>query len=123
MSLNCDTDLAWFKHIVPCGIEGKGVTSLSQERQKPTPIKKVITPFLSAFEEEFGCKMEFSMFDSEDVSLLRPEEECSAGGMGGASGSHSPLTAAQLRMRLMSTSAAAQELQVPQGPRPRVSMW
>ena len=31
LALNCDNDLTWFEHIVPCGIEGKFVTSLSKE--------------------------------------------------------------------------------------------
>ena len=30
-ALNVDTDLAWFDRIVPCGIAGKGVTSLAAE--------------------------------------------------------------------------------------------
>ena len=29
LSLNCNVDLSWFEHILPCGLEGKGVTSLS----------------------------------------------------------------------------------------------
>jgi lipoyl(octanoyl) transferase len=29
--LNCDTDLTWFNHIVPCGLHDKGVTSLQRE--------------------------------------------------------------------------------------------
>ena len=33
-ALNCDTDLSWFKHIIPCGIVDKGVTSLSKELRK-----------------------------------------------------------------------------------------
>ncbi|KAI8924443.1 hypothetical protein BC831DRAFT_465675 [Entophlyctis helioformis] len=35
-ALNCNTDLAWFDHIVPCGIADKEVTSISRElkRQK-----------------------------------------------------------------------------------------
>uniref|UniRef100_A0A673WSN1 Octanoyl-[acyl-carrier-protein]:protein N-octanoyltransferase LIPT2, mitochondrial n=1 Tax=Salmo trutta TaxID=8032 RepID=A0A673WSN1_SALTR len=31
LALNCNTDMGWFENIVPCGIVGKGVTSLSQE--------------------------------------------------------------------------------------------
>lgn len=30
-TLNCNVDLAWFNHIVPCGLEKKHVTSLSAE--------------------------------------------------------------------------------------------
>ena len=30
-ALNCNTDLNWFSHIVPCGIEDKTVTSISKE--------------------------------------------------------------------------------------------
>ena len=30
LAINCDTDLSWFDHITPCGVEGKGVTSLSE---------------------------------------------------------------------------------------------
>ena len=30
LALNCNNDLSWFDHIVPCGIEGMGVTSLSK---------------------------------------------------------------------------------------------
>merc|ERR1719357_1142366 len=36
LALNCNIDLAWFDHIVPCGIEGKGVTSLTQELGRVT---------------------------------------------------------------------------------------
>ena len=121
ISLNCDTDLAWYEHIVPCGIEGKGVTSLTQERQKPTPIKKVITHFLSAFEEEFDCKMELCMFDSEDATLLCPEEEEYP--MGAAAAGPSLVPAAQQGVRQMSTSTALEKLPPPKEPRPRVSMW
>ena len=30
-ALNCNVDLNWYNHIVPCGIRDKGVTSLSRE--------------------------------------------------------------------------------------------
>ena len=33
-ALNVNTDLSYFDHIVPCGIQGKGVTSMSKELKK-----------------------------------------------------------------------------------------
>lgn len=30
LALNCSVDLSWFDHIVPCGLDGRGVTSLSK---------------------------------------------------------------------------------------------
>lgn len=30
LALNCSVDLSWFDHIIPCGLDGRGVTSLSK---------------------------------------------------------------------------------------------
>ncbi|CAI9534676.1 unnamed protein product [Staurois parvus] len=60
LALNCNTDLSWFQHIVPCGIEGKGVTSLSAELGRDVSVEEAIPPFLEAFKEEFNCTLEFS---------------------------------------------------------------
>lgn len=30
LAVNCNVDLSWFSHIIPCGVEGKGVTSLTE---------------------------------------------------------------------------------------------
>lgn len=30
LALNCCNDLSWFDHIIPCGLEGKDVTSLTK---------------------------------------------------------------------------------------------
>ena len=38
LAFNFDIDLTWYDHIVPCGIEEKGVTSLSQEMNLPIQI-------------------------------------------------------------------------------------
>ena len=41
VALNCTTDLSWFDHITPCGLEGVEMTSLSKEkvgRQYPASI-------------------------------------------------------------------------------------
>ncbi|XP_040282483.1 putative lipoyltransferase 2, mitochondrial [Bufo bufo] len=60
LALNCNTDLSWFRHIVPCGIVGKGVTSLSAELGRDVTAEEVIPPFLEAFQEEFGCTVEYT---------------------------------------------------------------
>lgn len=71
ISLNCNTDLTWFRHIIPCGIPGKDVTSLTKELGQETPTKSVTQPFLRAFEEEFECEVKYNMLDSNDkVDLL-----------------------------------------------------
>lgn len=33
LAINCNTDMSWFGNIVPCGIQDKGVTSLSKGKQ------------------------------------------------------------------------------------------
>ncbi|CAN7996018.1 unnamed protein product [Ixodes hexagonus] len=56
VAINCCTDLRWFNHIVPCGIEGKGVTSLSQELGREVTVDEVSPVFVDCFEQRFGCK-------------------------------------------------------------------
>ena len=56
LALNCSVDLSWFDHIIPCGLEGKGVTSISQETGKLYKPDIVIESFLKNFEKIFNCK-------------------------------------------------------------------
>ena len=55
LALNCNIDLNWYNHIVPCGIVGKGVTSLSQELEKEIKIEDVDPMLVEQFEENLGC--------------------------------------------------------------------
>ncbi|KAI2799659.1 putative lipoyltransferase 2, mitochondrial [Blomia tropicalis] len=41
VAINCDVDLDWFKHIVPCGIEEKTVTSISKELNKSVTVEQL----------------------------------------------------------------------------------
>ena len=41
LAFNINTDLSYFDHIVPCGIQGKGVTSLSKELGREISLEKV----------------------------------------------------------------------------------
>ena len=40
-ALNVNTDLSYFDYIIPCGIQGKAVTSLQQELGKEIPLLEV----------------------------------------------------------------------------------
>ncbi|CAD7673002.1 unnamed protein product [Nyctereutes procyonoides] len=57
LALNCSTDLGWFEHIVPCGLVGTGVTSLSEELRRHVTVDEVIPPFLQAFKETYKCTL------------------------------------------------------------------
>ncbi|XP_072849513.2 octanoyl-[acyl-carrier-protein]:protein N-octanoyltransferase LIPT2, mitochondrial [Pogona vitticeps] len=57
LALNCCTDLTWFDHIVPCGLEGKEVTSLSKELQRHVSVEEATEPFLASFQEVFNCTL------------------------------------------------------------------
>ncbi|XP_023946334.2 putative lipoyltransferase 2, mitochondrial isoform X2 [Bicyclus anynana] len=58
ISLNCDNDLTWFKHIDPCGIKDKGVTSLTNETGVICTTNNMMPIFLKHFEQVFDCKTE-----------------------------------------------------------------
>merc|ERR1712043_10028 len=55
LALNCDIDLSWFDHIVPCGIEGKGVTSLTNQLQKTITVQETQSKLVKEFENCFSC--------------------------------------------------------------------
>ncbi|EDW04310.1 putative lipoyltransferase 2, mitochondrial [Drosophila grimshawi] len=55
IGLNCSTDLKWFEHIVPCGIEGKGVTSLSEQLQRHISLSEATAVLLDSFSKTFEC--------------------------------------------------------------------
>ncbi|KAK1786056.1 hypothetical protein P4O66_017791 [Electrophorus voltai] len=57
LALNCNTDLSWFDNIVPCGIMGKGVTSLSQELGRDVTIEEATQVLLEAFSDHFNCTL------------------------------------------------------------------
>lgn len=57
LALNCDVDLGWFKQIIPCGIQDKGVTSISAELGELVSVSQALDQFLFSFESIFRCKL------------------------------------------------------------------
>lgn len=53
-ALNVNTDLSYFEHIVPCGIVGKNVTSISVETGSKVLLKDVHEVLLKEFSTIFG---------------------------------------------------------------------
>ena len=51
-ALNVHPDLSYFKHIVPCGIDDKAVTSIYQEKGK-SDLKQFSAAFIEAFNTEW----------------------------------------------------------------------
>lgn len=52
-ALNVNTNLGYFDNIIPCGIKGKGVTSLELELQQKVPLQEVKEKILKHFSELF----------------------------------------------------------------------
>ena len=56
IALNCENDLSDFNLINPCGITTHGVTSLSQELQRPVPLLEVKPKIVEAFSQVFDLE-------------------------------------------------------------------
>ncbi|KAF4348354.1 hypothetical protein G4B88_007880 [Cannabis sativa] len=55
LAFNIDPDLNYFKHIVPCGIANKGVTSLRKETNSVLPAEEIIQEqLITCFARQFG---------------------------------------------------------------------
>lgn len=57
IALNVNTDLRFFDHIVPCGIDDKAVTSMQAELGKPLSMEAVKASFLKQFASIFNVEM------------------------------------------------------------------
>ncbi len=56
-ALNVNTDLDFFKMIIPCGIENKQVTTLEQELGRKVPLAEVQEKIKKHFQEVFGVEL------------------------------------------------------------------
>jgi lipoyl(octanoyl) transferase len=57
LALNVTTDLNYFKHIIPCGIKDKDVTSLQKELNYPIQVSETIQPFIALFARQFEANI------------------------------------------------------------------
>jgi lipoyl(octanoyl) transferase len=60
-AFNVNTDLEYFHHIIPCGIEDKQVTSLEKELGRPVEMGAVKEKIRKNFERVFCCRIIHSM--------------------------------------------------------------
>ena len=61
LALNANTNLKYFKNIIPCGIEGKDVTSIEKEIDKKINIKKIENKLI----KNLSMVFEFKILDNE----------------------------------------------------------
>lgn len=69
LALNCNIDLKWFDHIVPCGLIGKHVTSLTKELNRTITVHDATEIFLSSFTQTFNCEIT-NLTDDETKHFL-----------------------------------------------------
>lgn len=79
-AFNVNTDLNYFKLIVPCGISDRGVTSLEKLLGQPIPLQKVRESLSYHFGQVFGRSIEEKFVKHSSIqvvifddSLLEPE--------------------------------------------------
>ncbi|XP_018591891.1 octanoyl-[acyl-carrier-protein]:protein N-octanoyltransferase LIPT2, mitochondrial isoform X2 [Scleropages formosus] len=66
----CAIEVQWFNNIVPCGIVGKGVTSLSRELGRDVTVLEATPALLQAFSENFHCELSFEEVDVCKMSIF-----------------------------------------------------
>ena len=60
-ALNVDTDLRYYDYIIPCGIKGKGITSINKEIKKSISINEVKEKLLQNLKKTFDANLIFSV--------------------------------------------------------------
>jgi lipoyl(octanoyl) transferase len=56
-ALNVNTDLSYFDYIVPCGIQGKAVSSLERELKRTVPLAEVKAKILVHLANLFSAEL------------------------------------------------------------------
>lgn len=70
-ALNVSTDLSYYDLIVPCGIVGKGVTSIERQLGRSLEMREVASVYVKAFGDVFGRRMASMDVESFNRELAR----------------------------------------------------
>jgi len=66
LSINVNTDLSYYSHIIPCGIQDKLVTSMAQVLGQP--VDEELVRYSLAY--QFGRGMGFAMVEADSASVI-----------------------------------------------------
>lgn len=75
IALNCNVDLSWYDHIVPCGLADKRVTSISHQTNKNISPEQVMPQLIESFKKSFS--KEIIPIELDDV--LTKQEQADIG--------------------------------------------
>ena len=96
-AFNAENDLSLYDVIVPCGIRGKGVTSLARLLGRPVPVKDVMERCEARFREVFEREGEREgEGESEGFVLTEPDRPAIVSGSRGSAGGRAAPGTAQL---------------------------
>ena len=70
LALNCNIDLDWFRHIVPCGIKDKEVGSLSEICKRVVTVEQVSPLLIESFSRNFDVELNLKKFDASLLSEI-----------------------------------------------------
>ncbi len=71
-ALNCNTDLSWYGAIVPCGLEDRGVTSLTDVAGREITVEEALPSVAERFAEVFDLRLSQAPPDLLDVPDREP---------------------------------------------------
>lgn len=72
-AFNVNTDLSYFNFIVPCGIQGKQVTSLQKELGREVPVEEVKEKMKANFEKVFNVQLNNTLKKPENPQTAAAE--------------------------------------------------
>jgi lipoyl(octanoyl) transferase len=71
-AINCDSDLSLFKSMIPCGLNGAAMTSITQETGRHVGVRQTEDAVIRHFGQYFGAEMVEAPLDLSSL-LMAPE--------------------------------------------------